>query len=101
MKLLSEDTKVVNALKRILLGEDYFYFKYNESKSKDYDFLHVDVIDDKPDNANMHRSCIVEELERASRRFFRGVYDSGPRDTRRGDLDKQWGYFRIRERKKP
>ena len=100
MKLLSEDTKVVNALKRILLGEDYFYLEYNESKSKGYDFLHVDVIDDKPDCANMDRIHIVRELEQNTDRFL-GVYDPGPRDSGRGDMDKQWGYFRIRERKKP
>lgn len=100
MKLLSEDIKVVNSLKRIL--DDYDYLEYNESKKyRNEDFLHVDVIDEKPDCAKMDRIHIVRELERATGRYFRGEYDSGPRDTRRGDLDKQWGYFRIRERKKP
>ena len=99
MKKLSQDTIVVNLLKRILENADYDYLAYNESKSKD-DFLYVDVIDEKPDCANMDRIHIVRELEQSTGRFF-GVYDSGPRDTRRGDLDKQWGYFRIREPKKP
>ena len=97
MKILSQDTIVVNAIKRIL--EDYHYLEYNESKSSD-DFLYVDVIDEKPDSADMDRIHIVRKLEQATRRFF-GVYDPGARDSRRGDLDKQWGYFRIRERKKP
>ena len=100
MKLLSEDTKVVNALKRILLEENYFYLEYNESKSAG-DVLYVDVIDDKPDCANMDRERIVGELEKRTGRFFNGKFHSGPINTRRGNLDKQWGYLRIRERKKP
>ena len=98
MKLLSQVTKVVDALKRIL--DDYDYLEYKESKSKNEDFLHVEVIREKPDCANMDRIHIVRELEQSTGRFF-GVYDPGPRDSGRGDMDKQWGYFRIRERKKP
>lgn len=98
MKKLSQDTIVVNALKCIL--ENYKYLEFNESKKyRNEDFLHVDVIDEKPDCANMDRIHIVRKVEQGTGRFF-GVYDSGPRDTRRGDLDKQWGYFRIREHKK-
>lgn len=100
MNRLSQDTIVVNVLKQILEG--YEYLEFNESKKyRSENFLHIDVSDEKPDCANMDRDRIVGELEKSTGRFFRGVYDSGPRDTCRGDLDKQWGYFRIRERKKP
>ena len=57
MKILSQDTIVVNAIKRILEG--YHYLEHNESKSSD-DFLYVDVIDEKPDSADMDRIHIVE-----------------------------------------
>ena len=99
MKKLSQDTIVVNLLKRIL--GDYKYLEHNESKKyRNENFLHIDVISEKPDCANMDRIHIVRELEQNTDRFL-GVYDPGPRDSGRGDMDKQWGYFRIRERKKP
>ena len=98
MKILSQDAIVVNVLKRIL--EDYKYLEHNESKKyRNENFLHVDVIGEKPDCANMDRIHIVGKLEQSTGRFL-GVYDPGPRDSGRGDMDKQWTYFRIRERKK-
>ena len=100
MNRLSQDTIVMNALKRIL--EDYEYLEFNESKKyRNEDFLHIDVSDEKPDCANMDRDRIVGELKKSTGRFFNGKYGSGPRDTRQGNLDKQWGYFRVRKRKKP
>ena len=98
MKKLSRDTIVVNSLKRVL--DDYNYLEYNESKKyRNENFLHVDVIGEKPDCANMDRDHIVRELKQSTGRFFR-VYGPGPIDSGRGDIDKQWTYFRIREPKR-
>ena len=100
---LSEDTKVVNALKRIL--EDYSYLAYNVSRPRRIrespeEVLHVDVINEKPDCADRDMRDIVRKLEHTTGRCFKTGLGSGPRDSRLGDVDKQWGYFRMRERKK-
>lgn len=101
---LSENTKVVNALKRIL--EDYSYLAYNVSRPQRIrespeEVLHVDVIDEKPDCADRDVKDIIKKLEHTTGRCFKTCPGSGPRDFRLGDVDKQWGYFRIRKRKKP
>ena len=103
MKMLSEGTKVVNALKHIL--EDYSYLAYNVSRPRRIreipeEFLHVDVIDEKPDCADRDMKDIVRKLEHTTGRCFKTGPGSGPRDSRLGDVDKQWGYFRIRKHKR-
>ena len=99
MKLLSQVTKVVDTLKRIL--DDYDYLEYKESKSKNEDFLHVEVIREKPDSAEIDKKCIKKDLELVTGIYFSFSGPVGPFVSGVGDLNKNWSSFRIRERRKP
>ena len=90
---LSQDTTVVNAIKCIL--KDYDYLEYNESQSKNESFLHVDVIDRKPDSAYSDKINIVIALEQTTRRYF----SSNEVGCGGKNLRTSWCNFRIRERK--
>ena len=90
---LSQDTKVVNALNDILEGIDYL--EYSESKSKNQDFLHVDLTDPERDRNFSDIEDVIFKLRKSTGRKF--YYAS--EETGKQNLGTAWKYFMILEKK--
>lgn len=95
MNTLSQDTLVVNSLKCIL--DDYDYLEYNESKSRNEDFLHVDVTCYNTERPKSLMNDISTSLEHATGKRFRNYA------IECGHIlpHSNWRWFRIRKNKLP